>query len=253
MAPSPVGRGWTPIGDRGEYRPGSRDWPSSGETETQVSIEPDVDLVILLASGYGNKAYTRSDIRSIYRELRNLYVSNDTEFHYGVWNGRWKDTAERLHQVATPDAHCIFVAHSWGCGHAYKVFERAWRKCGRTVDLAVLIDPVPRPFRLFIPGNLWSLTSWGTVKVTNAREVLTFRQVNARPMGRRVVAGMETYIERYAFGTPEALEKYAPRAVGDQRVYDAEIDHESIDHDGKVQSRIFRVIASKVLAWRRGE
>ena len=255
MAPSSVGRGWTPVGDRGECHLSGPDRTVGHveEAKPEMSIEPDVDLLFLLASGYGNKAYTRSDIRCIYRELRNLYIDNNTEFHYGVWNGRWKDTAERLHQVAVPTAHCVFIAHSWGCGHAYKVFERAWRKCGRTVDLAVLIDPIPRPFRFFIPGNLWALTSWGKIKVTNARDVLAFRQVNARPMGRRVVDGMEIYIERYAFGSTGNLSRYAPRAVGDQRVYDSEMNHESIDGNDKVQSVLYRTIASKVLAWREGK
>ena len=218
-----------------------------------MSIEPDVDLVLLLASGFGTKVYTRSDVRCIYRELRQLYIGNQTEFHYGVWNGRWKDTAQRLHQVCTRTAHCVFIAHSWGCGHGYKVFEREWRKCGRIVDLAILIDPIPRPFRFFIPGNLWAMTSWGKVKVRNARNVLTFRQVNGRPMGRRVVDGMETYIERFVFGTTENMDKYAPRAVGDQRVYDETITHSTIDGDARVQSRLFTEIASKVMAWRQGQ
>jgi pimeloyl-ACP methyl ester carboxylesterase len=218
-----------------------------------MTIEPDVDLVFCLASGFGNRAYSRSDIRSIYRELRQLYISPTTEFHYGVWNGQWKDTAERLHQVATRHARCVFVAHSWGCGHAYKVFERAWGKCGRSIDLAVLIDPVPRPFRLFVPGNLWAMTTWGKVKVKNAREVLAFRQTNGRPMGRRVVDGMETYIQRLAFGSKANLDKYAPRAIEPNRVYDETMHHESIDADERVQSRIFTEIASKVVAWREGK
>ena len=217
-----------------------------------MSIEPDVDLVFCLASGFGNQAYTRSDIRRIYRELRQMYIRNDTEFHYGVWNGRWSDTAKRLHQVCLRQAHCIFVAHSWGCGHAYRIFEKAWAKCGRVVDLAVLIDPIPRPFRLFIPGNLWAMTRWGNVKVHNAREVLAFRQVNARPMGRRVVDGMATIV-RHAFGSQANLTKYAPHATGEGRIHDPDMNHESIDGDKRVQQMIFRSIASKVLAWREGK
>ena len=218
-----------------------------------MSIEPDVDLVICLASGFGNKAYTRSDIRHIYRHLRQSYIRNDTEFHYDVWNGRWKDTAQRLHQVCTRNARCIFIAHSWGCGHGYRVFEKAWRKCGRTVDLAILIDPIPRPFRIFVPGNLFALTSWGKIKVKNAHAVLAFRQVNARPMGRRVVNGPGTQIDRMAFGTGNSLDKYAPFAIGAGRIIDGDVTHNTIDADERVQQRIFETLDSKITAWRDGK
>lgn len=217
-----------------------------------MTIDPDVDLVICLASGFGNKAYTRSDIRSIYRTLRHQYISKTTEFHYDVWNGGWADTAERLHQVSTRSAHCIFIAHSWGCGHGYRVFEKAWRRCGRVVDLAVLIDPVPRPFRFFIPGNLFAMTSWGKIRVRNAREVLAFRQVNVRPMGRRVVDGRSTLITRTAFGGEADLDRYAPRSVGEGRIVDNEITHNSIDADERVQLSIFEILESKITAWRDG-
>lgn len=218
-----------------------------------MSIHPDVDLVICLASGYGNRAYTRSDIRSIYRTLRHQYISQTTEFHYDVWNGGWADTAERLHQVTTRTARCVFIAHSWGCGHGYKVFEKAWRKCGRVVDLAVLIDPVPRPFRFFIPGNVFALTSWGTIRVRNAREVLAFRQVNATPIGRWVKNGQATLINRTAFGSEANLERHAPRAVGEGRIVDNKIDHNSIDADERVQLVIFETLESKITAWRNGQ
>jgi len=215
-------------------------------------IEPDVNLVICLASGFGVRAYARSDVRAIYRRLRTSYISSETELHYDVWNGGWSDTAERLHQIATRNARCIFIAHSWGCGHGYKVFEKTWGKCGRCVDLAVLIDPVPRPFRFFIPGNVWALTTWGKVKVHNAREAMAFRQVNARPMGRRVVDGKSVTITRTAFGSEKNLEKYASRAIGEGRVVDGKLHHNSIDGDPRVTEMIFTAIHSKYEAWRHG-
>ena len=218
-----------------------------------MSIEPDIDFVYCFASGYGNKAYTRSDIRSIYRMSRQRFLDPvNTEMFYDVWNGHWKDTAIRLHQVCRRQAKCVFVAHSWGCGHAYKVFEKQWAKCGRVVDFASLIDPVPRPFRFFLPGNLWAMVPWGRFRVKNAREVLTFRQVNAGPFGRRVLAGATTSVEQYAYGGEYNLNKDAPLATGAGRIVDAQIDHESIDKDERVQKKLFEQMASKATAWRDG-
>ncbi len=78
----------------------------------EMHAHADVDLVMLFASGFGNAAYTTSDIRAYYRECRHLYPEHTTEHFYGTWNSKWKHTARRLSQVCTPDARTVFVGHS---------------------------------------------------------------------------------------------------------------------------------------------
>lgn len=216
-----------------------------------VSTRPDVDLIICLSTGYGTEVYARSGIRQLYRRCRE-YANAHTEILYDEYNGGWAGTARRIHQVATTDTRCVFIAHSWGCGVAFKQFAKRWRKLGRVVDLAILIDPVPRPFKLLIPLNIFALTHWGRFRVRGVREVLAFHQFNNRPCGHQVVNSMATTIEQRAFGTTTDLDQYAPWAVGSQRVIDETVTHSTIDADQRVHDVILETLDSKIRAWRDG-
>ena len=211
----------------------------------------DVDLIICLASGFGTKVYARSGIRRLYRYCRG-FQSKTTEILYDEYNGGWDGTARRLHQVASGSAKTVFIAHSWGCGLAFKKFAKRWHRLGRTVDLAILIDPVPRPFKLLIPLNIFAITSWGRFKVTGVREVLAFHQFNDRPCGHQVRDGMGMAINQMAFGSEAVLDKHAPWAVGNNRILDETVTHNSIDDDDRVHEIIKEALRSKVEAWRHG-
>lgn len=212
---------------------------------------PDVSLIICLSSGFGTKVYARSGIRRLYRYCR-TFANAHTEIMYDVWNGGWSGTARRIHQVATEDSHCVFIAHSWGCGLAFRKFAKQWRKLGRVVDLAILIDPVPRPFKLLIPLNIFAMTHWGKFKVKGVREVLAFHQYNNRPCGHRVVNSLAVEINQTALGSPEVLDKYAPWAVGGTRVVDEFVRHGTIDDHNVIHKEIHGLLDSKIKAWRHG-
>ena len=211
----------------------------------------DVDLIICLASGFGTKVYARSGIRRLYRYARG-YQTNKTEIVYDEYNGGWDGTARRLHQVATGRCKTVFIAHSWGCGLAFKQFAKRWQRLGRVVDLAILIDPVPRPFKLLVPLNIFAVTHWGRFKVKGVREVLAFHQFNDRPCGHHVRNSMQSTLTQTAFGSPAVLDKYAPWAVGNSRIEDGRVTHNSIDDDLRVHEAIKEMLRSKVEAWRHG-
>ncbi len=214
-------------------------------------MTPDVDLIICLASGFGTKVYVRSGIRQLYRYCRG-YATATTEIIYDEYNGGWAGTARRLHQVATHDTKCVFIAHSWGCGVAFRQFSKAWIKLGRIVDLAILIDPVPRPFKILIPLNVFAMTHWGKFRVKSVREVLAFHQFNDRPCGHQIVNNMQATIVQKAFSSQATLDKYAPWSVGEFRIEDDLIKHNTIDDDPRVHGDIKDLLDSKIEAWRHG-
>jgi pimeloyl-ACP methyl ester carboxylesterase len=212
-----------------------------------TTITQDVNVLILLASGYGNKAYTQSDIREIYREVRRQYGSNTrVEIFYGVWDGKWKDTARRYDQVLKPGGECVFIGHSYGCGHAYKVFAKEWEKLGREIAAAILIDPVIRIFKLAVFMNWISLTRWFKFKAVNTKQVFAFRQVNSSPYGRFVVGGGAS-IARWVFGSAETMKAHSYGT--EERHHDPTMNHEDIDGSPYVQRIIYEKLAGWLPSW----
>ena len=203
-----------------------------------------VDLIVVTASGFGVDEDDDSGMLQLHYAIRERYqgIWPKAEILYRPWNAPWSHLAKRLHKVAIPGCPTVFLGHSYGCGWGLKKFEKAWRRCGRKIDLAVLIDPVPRAFGWFLIGNLFALTRWGVVR-TWARQVRLVRQLNNIPMGRpaKLMNPDDQAIERVIFGTDKKFARYVPNALIDELVHDDTIIHINIDSRPEVQDR--------VLAW----
>lgn len=202
-------------------------------------MTPFVNLIIISASGFSVKEHHQSAIRTMHQRFRIDHQANFplAEIIYRAWNAPWKSLARRLHQVSIPSCPTIFVGHSWGCGHAFRQFEKEWHHCRRIIDHAFLIDPVPRPFR-FLPlrvANVFAVFSRGVFRVDHARSVYTWRQVNGLPMGRRVVVPDAHSLTSTVMGSRRNVEKRAPRAHASEIKYDPIINHNSIDDKTDVQ------------------
>jgi hypothetical protein len=210
-----------------------------------------VDLIIISASGFGNDQDDDSHILRLHYQLRDEYQGlwPRAEILYRPWDAPWHHLARRLNRASIPGCPTVFLAHSYGCGWGLKRFEQQWRRCGRTVDLAILIDPIPRAFNVLFVGNLFSLTRWGVVR-TRARHVLAVRQVNNIPAGRRVQLrnpdGQE--LEQWVYGSRSNIRRYAGSTSPSEIVYDDTVTHTTIDGRPVVQGMVMDRIRSYLAA-----
>ncbi len=217
-----------------------------------MNLEPDVDVLIFGVTGFGTKRYAWTGIRYILRELDKNYPEHTTEIHYDVWNGSWKQRARRMDQICRPDVLTIGLGHSWGWGRGYQEFADEWARLGREIDLGICIDGVPYRFGLLVSRAINALWGNGPVRAPNTRDVVAFRQVNDRPMGRRVEVGEAATLQQTAFGTVERLSRYAPRGDGYRWVMDEKAQHKTMDEHEQVHTETFRAVASRIVARREG-
>ena len=188
-----------------------------------------IDQIVICASGFGVDEDDNSHVESMAQHLMDVCEGDRVRVYYRPWDTPWHHCARWLHKQATPECRTIFLGHSYGCGWGLKRFEQEWFRKGRLIDLAILIDPVPRAFNLFFFGNLFSLTRWGVVR-TRARQVLLFRQVNDDPFGRPVrLKGEDQTLDTYIYGSAENLVRYAPSYPNVRQVIDDDVGHTTID------------------------
>jgi hypothetical protein len=103
-----------------------------------------------------------------------------------TWNSDAEATAAQI--AARKPRKVIVVGYSYGCGWGLPQLAQALGAWGVGVDLALLVDPVPR--WTWLPLKWLALTRWGVYRVpVNVGRVHYWRQVNGAPFGRRVVAG----------------------------------------------------------------
>lgn len=209
-------------------------------------MKPFVNLIIISASGFSVKEHHTSGVRTMHQQFRLNYQSvfPQAEIIYRAWNAPWKSLARRLHQVALTHCPTIFVGHSWGCGHAYRKFEKGWHRCGRVVDHAFLIDPIPRPFG-FLPlrvANVFAVFGRGSFRVAHARYVTTWRQVNGLPMGRPVRIPDTHTLTSHIMGTRKNIDRHGVSDPAIEVIIDPIITHSTIDDDPSIQSAIHKEI-----------
>lgn len=194
---------------------------------------PPINKIVLNVSGFGTDESERSGIMELHRRFRHDYISPTCDVQYRPRSANMKHVALRLNAEAARNAATILICHSWGWGDGGAEFEKHWSDCGRRIDLAVLIDPVPRPFRWLLPGNLFALTRWGVCR-PQARKVVTAVQVNNSPYGRWVDVPESTQIERRVYGSQAKLDRHAGRWTREERHHAPQMRHESIDSDAGV-------------------
>lgn len=217
-------------------------------------MKPFVNLIIISASGFTVQEHEESGARTMHQQFRLKYQAAFplAEIIYRAWNAPWKSLARRLHQVALTHCPTIFVGHSWGCGHAYRKFEKEWHHCGRLVDRAFLIDPVPRPFG-FLPlrvANVFSVFGGSSFRVSHARNVHAWRQVNNLPLGRRVVVPDAHTLQAVVMGTRKNVDRKKQRGDPAVEVLNPTVTHSSIDGLPSVQTVIHLEIESYISAIR---
>lgn len=202
-----------------------------------------IDLIVISASGFGIDQADNSGTLVRHHQIRAKYQGlwPQAEIMYRPWDAAWHHVARRLHKTSFRVCPTVFLGHSYGCGWGLKRFEQEWQRKGRKIDLAVLIDPVPRAFNLLLIGNLFSLTRWGVVR-TRARHILLVRQVNDIPFGRpvKLKSPNDQEITQKVFGSAKNLARYAPDVHLDERVVDDYVTHTSIDERSDVGELVFK-------------
>lgn len=127
-----------------------------------------------------------------------------------------EDAVARMMMWGQP-RRIVLVGHSWGCGRGMVSDCRVLRKHGRTVDLAVLYDPVPYIRGI---GRHGGFLGGAPIRLPkNVRRAAVYRTVTRdvfwRPWGRDVeVKGSGRVIERRYFGRVTDIEKHRPFPIG---------------------------------------
>ena len=139
----------------------------------------------------------------------------------------------------------VVVAYSYGAGWALPRFAEALceQGRGRRIDLACLVDPVPR-WR-FAPLRWISLTRWGTYTVpAGVDRIAYWRQVNSSPFGRAAMpADHYATLHAEAFGAHELLRRH--RLRHEKACASEAVGHDNIDEREDVHRDILRLISEE--------
>ncbi len=163
------------------------------------------------------------------------------------WNSDHEETAELIRHRNMKTV--IAIGYSYGCGHALVQLSKHLGRRAIAIDAAFLIDPVPR-YRL-LPLKVLSLTRFGKFKVAhNVRSVWSWRQLNARPFGRRVIAMSDQTVvhDEVVFGSAAELKRRTGRSksVHGDRVINSVIGHNEIDDNAMIHEAIIDRVDSIV-------
>ena len=145
--------------------------------------------VFVIASGFRENEGHENGQYNNWLTLREL--ANRSRFvHPPIrWNQSGKDMACFIDRVTDRGGKINVVAYSWGAGVFFVEFVKHLKKLGRTIDHAVLIDPVYRSRIMpkWLPFNPTSMTRLGKIDChKNVRKISLFRQDQDRPSGREV-------------------------------------------------------------------
>ena len=138
---------------------------------------------IITCPGFRQTAGTRFGLSKLHRRLVQAFPNREAVYPLALraWNEDMYSLAEQVNDY-DPE-FTAFIPYSYGAGWALVKFSEVLQDFGRGVDIAYLIDPVPR-YR-FLPAKLISLTRKGSYEVPrNVIDVKYWRQVNATPYGR---------------------------------------------------------------------
>ena len=227
---------------------------TTAPTSTSPELpSPAYRLAITTASGFTERAGERTGMQMIHWALRDRYARRPEHWiSHHAWHEDATSVAEQIELGAHRDRLVtICVGYSWGAGRFARRFARALEDRGRTLDLLLLIDPVPCSWGLL--RKLVAITRLGTYSVPgNVGQVRTWRQVNKRawwdPVGRPLrledsaateFAGETVLGERSNLVRHATQSRWAPQTYEVARPH---IHHGSIDNDLIVRGAVLRAI-----------
>lgn len=195
-----------------------------------------VEFATVVIPGYRQGILPGTGPALIYDDLYRTYDSrSQAMLLFRSWRAQAEDTA-RLINASRPKKLSV-VGYSYGCGWGVPQLAKALVPFALKIDMAILIDPVPR-FHLLKPISLTRLARYRVPR--DIRVVHTFRQANVSPFGRQLAihAGTSVGIQE-VFGSAANLKKHGGPG---HHVVDDDIDHAAIDNDYRVRTFVTKLI-----------
>ncbi|MFP4145307.1 MAG: hypothetical protein ACLFV3_09200 [Phycisphaeraceae bacterium] len=214
-----------------------------------------VDLAIVVLPGFQQWAGPGTGCWKLYNRLCRTYRDRTRSLVLlRAWDSDPKLTAALIDERHA--ATTIAIGYSYGAGWGVTQLADELDQLQRRIDVAFLIDPVPR-YR-FLPAKLLSLTRQGTYEVpANVTQAYSWRQVNKRswddPVGRPIRAAdpSQTWTQELAvYGADMDLLHQHGGSNRNWRL-DADIHHSNIDDRPEIHDAILTSIARAVAPVRR--
>ena len=195
---------------------------------------PSVAIVII--PGYKQGVMPGTGPAIIYDHLYRAYDSRrESVLLFRSWKSSATETA-RLINSKQP-ARLAVIGYSYGCGWGIPQLAKAVAPFNLPLDMAILIDPVPR-YRFLKPLSLTRLAKYRVPRYIG--KVHTFRQCNASPYGRQLMAYAGTRVGiQQVYGSVENLRQYG--GPGHHTV-DNDMDHSAIDNDPRIRNAVMKII-----------
>ena len=213
---------------------------------------------VITCSGFLQKQGEESGPAKIDRAVKRLLRDRCLD-HVALrtWNSDHSGTAAEILRLGCDKI--VLIGYSYGCGWGIKRLCRELDRQQRhlrpehrqIVDLAILIDPVPRSW--FVFANVAAMTRVGKYRVPgNVMDVVLFRQVEGPPFGRNVKTARRTQLlEGWHFGTPGKLARHAPKPGPVHTHVEPEegqvFNHLTIDDVGGVRDRILNLLKARIV------
>jgi len=194
-------------------------------------------VAIVIIPGYKQGVMPGTGPAIIYDHLYRAYDSrSEAVLLFRSWKSSATETA-RLLNSKRPTRLAV-IGYSYGCGWGIPQLAKAVAPFNLPLDMAILIDPVPRYRGIFKPLSLTRLTKYRVPRYIG--RVHTFRQCNASPYGRQLVAYAGTRVEiQQVYGSVENLRRHG--GPGHHTV-DNNMDHSSIDNDSRIRKAVLKII-----------
>lgn len=201
--------------------------------------------VMVIIGGFGQGNHAMHGMRTLHDGMIEIFPARtESVLEQEAWHvspTKFADKIAAIIQrdgVTTPNEGTTFIgmaAYSWGNPTAIKICERLF-DYGISVEYLAMIDPVPRLAAFWWwPSNIWALSRFGKLNVPpNVRHVETWRQVNNRPLGRRLcVCGETKIINEHVYGPagtmlPSGAVLVANPNIGHNQMDDREEIHAAI-------------------------
>jgi pimeloyl-ACP methyl ester carboxylesterase len=214
-------------------------------------MKPNIKLAIVVLAGFSQKLGETIGMSSLYWKLRSKYATAPTHFVIEqTWDGAMDQLARKLARNCarspdgTPRMKLIVAAYSWGCGNALNGLAKELASLGMSIDLACLVDPVPkRPGWFVSPRQLYALTRWGKFALpANVMSAQSWRTMTKRAWNSPVGREVEPPVRETVFVKEKPAEAPSNWTV----VTDPMVYHDTIDDNPLVHVGIMRTIREMV-------
>lgn len=221
---------------------------SLDQTTTDQAIPyGDIEAAVISLTGYTQPASYRVGLGILHRRIEAmLYDRRRWWTAIQTWNSDHATTAQRIDDLNP--TQIIVTGYSYGCGWALKELAHELDKLGRSIDMAYLVDPVPR-YKL-LPAKVISLTRWGRYELpANVLHAWYWRQVNGSPFGRAVVHPDGMPVEcRGVIGSSPNLAHHLDSEieVDAKRLVSSASDHTTIDNNLAIHNYIISDLSRRL-------